>query len=211
MTGVSGVRSSWLEDRQEMVLGTVGVLGGGLGLLGGVPGRSQRLLALLAVDGIADRPDQRPRVRLPFHQVILRAATDGLAGDVLVRQAGGHENGHRGHGCGEPRNRLQAVRVGQGEVQEDGLEGLAAEAFQGFPQGSGPGDLELPWGNLRQHLLEQNGVRTVVFHQQDSQPLVHFFSQFIGTSGRIVGHACFSLAVFERKASMVRTSSTKPW
>ena len=151
-----------------MVLGAVGLLGGGLRLFGGDLRRFQRLLGLLAVDGIVDRPDDRAGVGLPLDQVVLRAAADGLAGDVLVRQARHHQDRHGRHGGAEPRDRVQPVRVGQRQVQEDRIEVFALDLLQGFPQGTRPREVELPLGVPQQHVLEQNGIRAIVFHQQNA-------------------------------------------
>ena len=57
-------------------------------------------------------------------------------------------------------------------------------------------EVELPLGVPHQHVLEQNGIGAIVFHQQDS----------LGV-GR---HGCFSFTALQRKASMAWTSSTKP-
>ncbi len=132
------------QDRQEVVLGAVGLLGGSLGLLGGNLGLLQGLADPLPLNGVVDCAGDRPRVGLALDQVVLRAATYGLVGDLLVRQTRDHQDRQRRRGGANPHDRVQSVRIGKREVQEDRIEVLHGKAVQRVAQGTRPENLELP-------------------------------------------------------------------
>ena len=117
---------------------------------------------------------------------------------MLVGLAGHDEDRRRRRRGGKTPDRLQPAGIGKREVQQHRVEALALDAVEGFPQGTGPRQFDLPRGVAGEHLLEQDGVRAVVFHQEDLLGL-----------GR---HGSFSAtAALSRKASMARINSTKPW
>ena len=79
----------------------------------------QRLFHDLALDGVAQRTQQPARLDLALDQIVLRAFLQRLGGQRLVVQAGQHHQGNARRGGVRPPHRLQPLRVGQSQVEQD--------------------------------------------------------------------------------------------
>ena len=77
------------------------------------PRPPDRLLRLLAIDGVMDCLADRRGVGLTFDQIILRAAAHCLPCYDLIGHAGEHHDRQVRRSGRKPANRLQSVRVGQ--------------------------------------------------------------------------------------------------
>ncbi len=76
-------------------------------------------LALLALDGVADGAQQRPRLDLRLFEVVAGAVFQRLGGDLQVGQAGEHDDGGVGHGAAQRTQSVEAERVRQAEIKQD--------------------------------------------------------------------------------------------
>ena len=86
--------------------------------------REQRLFHGLALDRVAQGPQQAARLDLALDEVVLRAFLQRLGGQRLVVEAGQHHQRDARRGRVGPPHRLQPLRVGQPEIEQDDVDGM---------------------------------------------------------------------------------------
>jgi hypothetical protein len=113
------------------------------------------LLHLLAIDGVMDGPSDGRGVGLAFDQIILRTAAHCLPCYGLVGHAGEYDDRQvRGSGR-KLADGLQAVRVGQRQVEQDRVKSLLPDGCLGLFEGRRSDCRILPRMKALQHALQQ--------------------------------------------------------
>jgi hypothetical protein len=149
------------HDRQELRLGAVGGFGG---FLGG----KQFGLELLAHDGVADGALHQRPVRLTLDQEILRALFDRGHREVAVVEPGQHDDRlHRRRLLHAPDG-IETVTVGQGQVEQDHIAGMAGHPVTGAAQGLDMIQYEAVVAGIAKGFADQSGIGGIVFDQQDA-------------------------------------------
>ncbi len=122
------------------------------------------LLGLFALHRVPDGTAQRLAVHLSLEQVVLGTRGDRIGGNLQVGQPGKHQHrGPRRAGQDLPQ-RLQAVAVGQVQVQQHAVRAVL-QGGQRRLQRPHPAQ---PHGEfaVEQELLDQQRVAVVVLHQE---------------------------------------------
>ena len=88
----------------------------------------------LALDGIAQGPEQPARLDLAFDEIVLRAFLQGSSGQGFVIQPRQHHQGVVGRDRADPPKRSQPMRVGQSQVQQDNVNPTARQILFGVAQ-----------------------------------------------------------------------------
>ena len=126
----------------------------------------RRLLGVLALGGVADRPAEDVRRGLSLDQVVLRARRDGREPGALLGKPGQHHDRRAGGGGQHLGDGLQALGVGQAQVQQDAAgDAIAAEHPLRLSQRRCPGQGR-PDAAVGQEFLDQDDVPRVVLDQQ---------------------------------------------
>ena len=79
-------------------------------------------LRTLALDGVANRAQDRAPVALPLHEIVLDAAVQDLDGVILVALAAEHDDRHERTGFLDLLHALGAAAVGEVEIEQDDVE-----------------------------------------------------------------------------------------
>ena len=126
-------------------------------------------LRAAALDRVAERAREQDAARGALDQVVLRARADRLDAAALVVEAGEHEHGEVGRELAQLVQAVEALRVGQVEVEQDAVEALEpgrgglAERAPALHVHARARELEL--------LLDDHGVAVVVLDEQDAHPV----------------------------------------
>ena len=119
-----------------------------------------------AFDGVPQRTPEQLGANPALHQVILRAVPDSLKTDRFVVQPGHHQHGDLGLGENR-RQSVEAVTIGQVQIEQDRIERLGTQTLQGIRQPIGP--LGADVSSLAHSLLDEAGVAGVVLNQKDPE------------------------------------------
>ena len=133
--------------------------------------RSSRWASVRAapLDRVPDHAVQHRPVDLALDQVVLRSGPHRLLAEVLARLPGQHDDGRLGLDAQQLPQPLQALRVGQAQVEQHA--GRVRDQRGGLAEGPGP--LHHDRGvHLQQELLDEQGVAVVVFDEQDRHLVV---------------------------------------
>jgi hypothetical protein len=170
--GDAGERGVVVERRGERAarLGQEArALGGGLGqLAGGLHARQVAgvLLGPLALDRVEDRPREVIAVEPALHEVVLRALAHRPDRGHLVVEAGEHHQGDaRRRGVG-PDHRLDALRVGEREIEERHVDAALAEQLEPVGEAGRLHELGAERGGLLEQLADEARVARVVLDQE---------------------------------------------
>ena len=140
-------------------------------LVGAQPGVAQRPahpVGAAALDGVAHGPGQRGAVDEVLDQVVLRTDPHRVGAELLVAQAREHEHG-RAVGVEQPAQALEAVGVGQRQVEQHAVDGLRV-VQRGLGVGERLGALEVDGEvGVGEVLGDQDGVGVVVLDEQHPQ------------------------------------------
>ncbi len=123
-------------------------------------------LGALALDRVADGTTDERGVGLPLDEVVLRSFVERLEGQRLVVRAAQDHHRDVWHGGLEPPQTLQALGVGQREVEQDAVHLVCEHVHAGFGEGDHMSHLEAPGPPVAKHLADQAGVARVVFDEQ---------------------------------------------
>ena len=134
---------------------------GGLGPLEGFFG-------LLALDGVADGAGGLAALSLALDSVILDAVAHCVEADDLILDAGQHNDGQVRGRFARAVKGVAASGVREGQIQQEHVELLMAEAFDGFRQPLGVSEAEGAQAALIQRLDQQTGVRRAVLRPAES-------------------------------------------
>ncbi len=77
-----------------------------------------RLFRVAALDGVPDHAVQHVAGSFALDQVVLRPGPDRLPAEVFVGYPGEHDDGRLGRPGEQPAKTVQALRIGQAEIQE---------------------------------------------------------------------------------------------
>ena len=77
---------------------------------------------LVPLDGVADCARQRRALESALDQVVLRAQLQRLHRPLLVVEAGEDDDRQVGRALARPQQRVEALAVGQAEVEQDDVE-----------------------------------------------------------------------------------------
>ena len=139
-----------------------------------------------ALDCVPQRASQEVIAHSTLHEVVLRAVADRLEPHRFVVQAGHHEDRYAGLGH-DRRQRIEAVAVGQIEVEQNGVERLQGQKVEAPGQTI---DMRQSDGAaFAQHGLDQTRVARVVLDQQDAKRIdgrLDVIAQVLGSRGRFV-------------------------
>ena len=127
----------------------------------------QLLLGVLraaALDGVAQRAGEQDPARRALDQVVLGARADRLDAPALVVEAGQHEHGEVGRELAQLVQPLQALRVGEVEVEQDAVEALQARGG-GLAERPAPLQVHARAGEL-ELLLDEERVAVVVLDEE---------------------------------------------
>ena len=127
-----------------------------------------RLLHPLALDGIADRACQEFAALASLDQVVLGAALHRLHGQSLVLVAAQHHDRDRRRRVLDRVDRLQAVGVGEPQIEQDGIEAVLPEAAHRLAEPRDVGDFERGGPRLLQELAHHPGVTWIVFDEEEA-------------------------------------------
>ncbi len=129
-------------------------------------------MRLVALDGVADRPLQTGGIQLILQQVVLRVTTDRLQRRRrigMTRQYyDGDPGGHFAHGTYD----LDALTVGEPEIEEDEVRRVLGHRLAGGSKGCDADEFDPTVGIPVDVLSHQIHVARVVLDQEDSDPLV---------------------------------------
>ena len=137
-------------------------------LLGGVAEGLFGAMPPAPLDGVADGADQQVVVDLAFDQVVLGTGLDRLDGRRLVVVAGEHDDRHVGGVGVHGEEGFQPAAVGQGQVEEDHVEGVLGAALHARREQLHVHQLEGAVPAVAQEVAHDPDVVGIVFHQQDS-------------------------------------------
>ena len=144
---------------------------GGAELLRGVAEGRFGLVPPRPLDGVADRSDQQVVVDLALDQVILGPGLHGLDGRRLVVIAREHHDRHvAGMGVHGDEG-LQALAVGQREIQEDDIEGEFAEPLQAGGEQFHVAQFERSVPAVAQQVAHDPNVVRIILDQEDVDAL----------------------------------------
>ena len=122
-------------------------------------------LGALALDRVAHRLGQRLGVDVVLVEVVLRAGLHGLQRDLLVVEAGEHDDRDLGRGGAQPAHAVDAGGVRQRQVEQDEVGEAARDRLDRVAEPRDARD-HRGLGGLAQHLLHQPPVAGVVLDQQ---------------------------------------------
>ena len=126
-------------------------------------------LGLAAHDRVPDHAVQHGPGDLALDQVVLRSGPHRLLAEVLARLPGEHDDGRLGLDAQQLPQPLQALRVGQAQIEQHA--GHLRHEGRGLAEGAGPLHHDRSV-YLRQELLREQGVAVVVFDEQDRHLVV---------------------------------------
>ena len=96
----------------------------------------QRLLHDLALDRVAQGPQQPARLDLALDEIVLRAFLQRLCGQRLVVEPGEDHQRDTRRGRVRPADRIEALRVGKPEVEQDDVDRMRGEMLLGLAHAS---------------------------------------------------------------------------
>jgi hypothetical protein len=128
----------------------------------------QRLLVVLALDGIADRPVEQRRVDVILDQIILRPLAHRPQRELQVVVAGHDHDRYVARPHVGALEGLDAARIRQREIEQNDAEALPVEALETGLQTVAVSRPVLGGGGLRQIDVDQPGVPRAVLDQQDT-------------------------------------------
>ncbi len=88
---------------------------------------------------------------------------------MIVGKAGEDDDRHRSGALERSLEGSHALRIGEAEIEEDGVEGISAEEFDGVGKPPRRRYLEFAVGRFPKRHLEQRGIGGVVFNEENSQ------------------------------------------
>src|SRR5262249_16468549 len=125
------------------------------------------LLGVLALDRVPDRAREQIAVHFSLDEIILRAFTQRLHRELVVLHPGQNDNRQMGDQRMELQNRIQALGVGQREIEQDDGEGFLVEAPERVGEAPDMRELEAHAGAFRQRLAQEARVAAIVLDQQN--------------------------------------------
>ena len=126
----------------------------------------ERDLRALALDGVAQRAGEQLAVDAALDQVVLGSLLQRLDGDAEVVAPGDDDDRQLRREQLQPLDRLEAVGVGEAQVDED-----TAGPGKALPGGLEPVDvlqLEEPVGGVVEHERDQPCIAGVVLDEEDA-------------------------------------------
>ncbi len=162
--------------------------------------REQGLLHELALDGVAQGAPQAAGLYLSLDQVVLGAFLQRLRGQRFIVQSREHHQRNAGRGCMGPSYRTQTLGVGQPEVEQDDVDGMAGKMDLRLAHGDHVRHLDPVAPLLIEHLPEQPRVAGIVFDQEEDlgRSLAHASS---ACSGNLTFVSQKSLMLFTRASN----------
>ena len=122
----------------------------------------------LPLDGVAQLAAQRDVGEMAFEQVVLRARGDGGGCDAFVSVAADDHDGQRRRRILQTMQRFDTVNVRQAQIEQRGIESLAADRGDGLVDARGNDHLELVG---IEHGADHRRIRRIVFDDQYAQRL----------------------------------------
>lgn len=95
--------------------------------------RRRGLLDLLALEGVTDRAAQRLRIEPSLDEIVLGAGRHGRQAGICLGPAGQHDDGRIGRRLDDPGHGVQAVHIGQMQIEQYAARGVAALPGTGAP------------------------------------------------------------------------------
>ena len=139
-----------------------------LGRMGHLPRHRQgRTFHGLALDGVAQRPQQPALLDLALDEIVLRAQLERLHGQRLVVQACEHDHGDAGRSGVSPPYRFQSLCIGQTQVEQDNVDGVLRKMRLGIAHALHVRQLSVERALLVQHLADKTCVPGVIFDQEE--------------------------------------------
>lgn len=129
--------------------------------------RRRGLLDLLALEGVTDRAAQRLRIEPSLDEVVLGAGRHGRQARIGLGPARQHHDGRIRRRLDDPGHGVQAVHIGQMQIEQYAARGPAAgQEPARLRERPAPGQRGIQLA-VREHLLDEEGVTGVVLDQQD--------------------------------------------
>ncbi len=132
---------------------------------------AQRLVGGPSFDGVAHGARHQRTSRLALGEVVLRAAPHGLQRELLIGETGEEDDGQAGSGRPHPLEGLDALAVGQGEVEQHGVERLAGrDPLEPLGEGLHPLWHEACTG-FGQQFADEPRIAGIVLDEEDAEPV----------------------------------------
>ena len=130
--------------------------------------RAQPRLGALALDGVADHARQQLAFDASLHEVVLCAGPHCIERHLLVVQSRDDHDRFGGKTGVNPRERFQALAVGQAEIEQDDVDAGLVDTIERRVQTFEPLELEVQLSGFAEQLEDEPRVPRVVFDEEDS-------------------------------------------
>ena len=126
-------------------------------------------LGLLALDGVADRPDDDFGRRLSFDEVVLGAVLDGLQRQRVVFRSRQDDERQVRRRPDQAVQRLEFLGVGQAEIEQRDVIRLVREAIDGASNGCRVVEPDARGRRSLQHRLRECRLIRIVLDEEDPE------------------------------------------
>ena len=130
----------------------------------------ERLIHRRALDGVAERPQEPPRIDLTLDEEVLGTQLERARGEGVVIETGEHHQRDSRSYCLHPLDRVQALGIRQTEVQQHDVDAVVGEVQLRLPHRRDVRQLGTERVLAAEHLADQPGIARVVLHDQQQLP-----------------------------------------